>query len=629
MINTVIENYKIVSVVGKGGMGTVYKAYDTKLERYVAIKILNSQISDNPAFIERFKKEAKHQAQLSHPNIVTVYGFIDFKGIHGIVMEYVEGDGLDKIIRDEGKLHILDCLYVLKNVLAGVGYAHSRGFVHRDIKPSNIIISEDGTAKIMDFGISKSIFDKSLTQTGSKVGTVYYMSPEQVKGTELTHHTDIYSIGVTLYEMLTGYPPFYFDSEYEVMEGHLKKDPPSVLYVRPSVPKEIDQLVQLALKKNPSERYRSCEEFYTASENAEKFINDYQQNYHKTVNKKKKKDKLYSFTIFILFVIFFCVLGYFVFDQVSNFYSNNGVEKIKELFAGNSENTGPNAVDFTKLKLQKTGVISSINSISFMKDGKSIAAGSNGTLLKSINSGNDWSPVEVHTSSNLNKVYFFNNENDLIIAGDNSTIIKSRDFLKTFTQIEIPRNISLFDIHFFSSNEGIIAGNKGSIFLTKDSGSSWQQVNTGITGILYDICFINRNKGFICGWDGVLLSTNNGGSTWLRNKKSTNNYLKTIEFIDDKQGLIAGGSGIILRTSDGGENWDEISSGVNVALNDILISDNKIYIVGAKGTILLSEDNGLTWERINTRSFVNLNRIIKDESGQIYIAGVNGTILKL
>ncbi|MDH7606125.1 MAG: serine/threonine-protein kinase, partial [Melioribacter sp.] len=159
LIGILIDNYRIVSILGKGGMGIVYKAYDTKLDRYVAIKMLNVDTYDHARFIERFKREAKNQAKLSHPNIVTVYGFIEYEDLLGIVMEYVEGESLEKVLQRQGRFNLYDVMYILKQILLGLGYAHSKGFVHRDIKPSNIILNREGIAKIMDFGISKSMFD--------------------------------------------------------------------------------------------------------------------------------------------------------------------------------------------------------------------------------------------------------------------------------------------------------------------------------------------------------------------------------------------------------------------------------------------------------------------------------------
>ncbi|MFA7290491.1 MAG: serine/threonine-protein kinase, partial [Melioribacteraceae bacterium] len=225
LIGKTIDNYKIVSVLGKGGMGIVYKAYDTKLDRYVAIKMLTPQMTDKTRFIDRFKREAKNHAKLSHPNIVTVYGFIEYSDFLGIVMEYVEGESLDKVLQRQGRIHLYDIIYIMRQVLYGMGYAHKKGFVHRDIKPSNIMLNKEGITKIMDFGISKSLLDKDLTKTGSKVGTVFYMSPEQVKGLDVTHLSDVYSLGCTLYEMAAGNPPFNFETEYEIMEAQIKKKP--------------------------------------------------------------------------------------------------------------------------------------------------------------------------------------------------------------------------------------------------------------------------------------------------------------------------------------------------------------------------------------------------------------------
>jgi len=155
MIGSLIENYKVVSVLGEGGMGIVYKAFDIKLERFVALKVLNQTGSLNSNFVERFKREAKNQAKLNHPNIVSIYGFTEQNGILGIVMEYVEGETLEKLITRKNKLDTKDALQILQQMLEGVGHAHSKSFIHRDIKPSNIILNKEGVIKIMDFGIFK------------------------------------------------------------------------------------------------------------------------------------------------------------------------------------------------------------------------------------------------------------------------------------------------------------------------------------------------------------------------------------------------------------------------------------------------------------------------------------------
>ncbi|MGE5411688.1 MAG: serine/threonine-protein kinase, partial [Clostridiales bacterium] len=262
MIGKVIQNYKIIDELGHGGMGIIYKAYDVKLDRYVAIKILKPQVTDNRRFIERFKIEAKNQAKLSHPNIVPVYGFIDQDGIQGIVMELIEGETVEQMLEKRIRLDLNESIRIIKQVLCAIGYAHSKGFLHRDLKPSNIIINRDNIAKIMDFGISKSIFDKGITNTGTNIGTLYYMSPEQIKGDDITLQSDIYSIGITLYEMLSGAVPFDYQNEYQVIEGHLKENAPELLSKVPGLPLTIQKIIEKAIGKKPQSRFTDCKDFY-------------------------------------------------------------------------------------------------------------------------------------------------------------------------------------------------------------------------------------------------------------------------------------------------------------------------------------------------------------------------------
>src|SRR5690606_5389657 len=248
--------------LGEGGMGIVYKAFDVKLERYVALKILNSQALNTPQFVERFKREAKNQAKLNHPNIVPVYGFTEEVNIIGIVMEYVEGETLDQLIERKGRLNLLESLKILQQILRGTGYAHSKGFVHRDIKPSNIILNLEGEAKIMDFGISKSLSDtKGITRMGTKLGTVLYMSPEQIKALEPTQQSDIYSIGITFYEMLSGKNPFDIGTDYQIMEAHLKMNPPRLSTMVGNLGNEVDEVLSSAMHKSTKKRYQSTEQF--------------------------------------------------------------------------------------------------------------------------------------------------------------------------------------------------------------------------------------------------------------------------------------------------------------------------------------------------------------------------------
>jgi serine/threonine protein kinase len=259
-----IRDYKIIKKIGEGGMGTVYLASDTMLERNVAIKVLNPLLTKDSQFTDRFRHEAKVQASLIHPNIVTLYNYFREGDNYCMVMEYVEGVTLKQLITNTGPLPEQKILWVLNQILEAVGFAHKKGIIHRDIKPSNILLTDNNTVKILDFGIAKILQDKGLTKTGTKMGTIYYMSPEQVKAVkDIDHRTDIYSIGVTLYEMLSGRIPFNVDtdSDFEIMNEIVKgeiKDP------REYYPHISDWLVDVlfaSVQKDRTKRIQSSDEF--------------------------------------------------------------------------------------------------------------------------------------------------------------------------------------------------------------------------------------------------------------------------------------------------------------------------------------------------------------------------------
>lgn len=257
-----VDHYKFLKVLGNGGMGTVYQAFDEQLQRKVAVKFLNPDLLKDFGSRERFKKEAIHQARLSHPNITTVHGLIDFQGNIGIVIEYIRGTSLSDLLKREGRLSLNDAFYILNQLLAGVGYAHAKGFLHRDIKPSNIMIDSRGTVKILDFGISKNLEDqRKITRSSGMIGTVEYMSPEQIRGDFVSTQSDIYSIGCTLYEMLTGFPPFYNGTEFEIMNAHLHYRHRRLNEIGLNVPESIDAILDKALAKHSYNRYFFCEDF--------------------------------------------------------------------------------------------------------------------------------------------------------------------------------------------------------------------------------------------------------------------------------------------------------------------------------------------------------------------------------
>ncbi len=255
------ERYELKEKIGAGGMADVYKAVDMRLNRPVAIKILKSEYSDDKNFITRFKNEAKSAAGLSHPNIVSVYDVGDNNGLHYIVMELVEGITLKKFIEKKGRLEVREAVGISIQIAQGMEAAHEHGIIHRDIKPQNIMISRDGKVKVADFGIAKAVSSETYTQNAA--GSVHYLSPEQARGGYYDERSDIYSLGVTLYEMLTGELPFGGDSDVSVALKHIRTEAKPAKELVPSVPFSLDKVVQKCMQKHPENRYSSASELIT------------------------------------------------------------------------------------------------------------------------------------------------------------------------------------------------------------------------------------------------------------------------------------------------------------------------------------------------------------------------------
>jgi len=262
----IIRDFKIVKKLGEGGMGSVWSAEDLMLERQIALKMLNPLLTQDGNFTERFRQEAKIQAGLIHPNIITLHSFFMDEGNYYMVMEYAQGITLKELIKQKGNLNENTAKHIILQILEGVGFAHQKGIVHRDLKPSNIMIDNNLDIKIMDFGIAKVLGDRGMTKTGTKMGTLYYMSPEQVKAEkDIDQRTDIYSLGIIFYEMLTGKVPFNTDTEsdFEVMSQIVHGDLGQALNMNFSLEKNTINVITKMTVNNKTERYVTC---YNCSE---------------------------------------------------------------------------------------------------------------------------------------------------------------------------------------------------------------------------------------------------------------------------------------------------------------------------------------------------------------------------
>jgi eukaryotic-like serine/threonine-protein kinase len=263
MIGELVANrYELLEVVGTGGMSTVYRALDTLLERNVALKLLHPHYGDDAEYVERFRREARSVAQLSHPNIVTVIDRGEDDGQQYIVFEYIDGESVKQLVDRTGPLPARRVIELGLQMADALAFAHQHGLVHRDVKPQNVLVTEDGEAKVTDFGIARSLdVEHGVTQTGTVLGTSNYLSPEQARGQTVTPATDVYSLGVVLFELLTGEVPFPGENFVAVAMKHINEPPPSLLEKRPDVPMRLVYAVERALEKDPADRFPTMDSF--------------------------------------------------------------------------------------------------------------------------------------------------------------------------------------------------------------------------------------------------------------------------------------------------------------------------------------------------------------------------------
>ena len=250
--------YEIHELLGVGGMAYVYKAYDNIEKRWVAIKILKEELAGNSDFLRRFRNESKAIAVLSHPNIVKVYDVSFGDRIQYIVMEYIDGITLKQYIEQQGEIKWREALYFTVQILRALQHAHEKGIIHRDIKPQNIMLLEDGTIKVTDFGIARFSQAETQTMTDKAIGSVHYIAPEQARGGYINDKADIYSVGVMLYEMLTGQLPFVADNAVSVAIMQMQAEPTPPSRINPSIPKGLEEITMHAMEKNPAQRFPSA-----------------------------------------------------------------------------------------------------------------------------------------------------------------------------------------------------------------------------------------------------------------------------------------------------------------------------------------------------------------------------------
>lgn len=255
------DRYEVLRRIARGGMAEVFLARDLLLDRPVALKVLFREFAVDPSFVERFRREATAAANLSHPNIVSIYDSGESSGTYFIVMEYIEGRSLAQIIRDDGPLSPDRAADITIDVASALGFAHRNGVVHRDVKPGNVLISPTGQVKVTDFGIARAVTtQENLTQTGTVMGTATYFSPEQARGENVDPRSDVYSLGVVLYEMLVGTPPFSGDNPVAVAYKHVQEAPPPPRQANPNLPASLEAVTLKALAKNPANRYASADD---------------------------------------------------------------------------------------------------------------------------------------------------------------------------------------------------------------------------------------------------------------------------------------------------------------------------------------------------------------------------------
>ena len=257
--------YRVEALLGKGGMGVVYRAYDRRLKRRVALKLLAPELAEDERFRERFLRESELAASLDHPGIVPIFEAGELDGQLYIAMRYVDGSDLTALLRQRGGLEPAQAVALAAQLADALDAAHERGLVHRDVKPSNVLLDERGHCYLADFGLTRRVADQDDLERGQSLGTPDYLAPEQIERADVGPAADVYSLGCLLYECLTGEPPFRRSSDFATLFAHLEEPPPSAAALRPELPVEIDAVLARALAKDPAARHATCRELVEAA----------------------------------------------------------------------------------------------------------------------------------------------------------------------------------------------------------------------------------------------------------------------------------------------------------------------------------------------------------------------------
>lgn len=637
MIGRKIQNYKIISLLGEGGMGVVYKAIDLQLERYAALKIINLNSLPNSLVIERFKREARNQAKLSHPNIVSVYGFVQENDILGIAMEFIEGDTIESIIKNRGRIELSYAVELMEQILDGVDAAHSQGFIHRDLKPSNIILDLNGNPKIMDFGISKSVDElKTLTQQNARPGTLLYMSPEQLTGNTVTIKSDLYALGITFYEMLTGLHPYNASTIYEIIDSHVNKIPEKISNQIDLVPKSVDEIILRALNKSTHNNFNTALDFKIALAELKSLQNQPQYNYSKNDqifaadiehSIKNESSKSFSRISNVLLFILFVGLGLIVFNVVKSIIitEENKAEN-QDINYSQEYSVNPGTLNSTDWRLVKLETVSNINSIAFWDDYNGYVFGDSGLIMYTSDGGTNWKKISNDFSNNITSTYI--NQDKLFFVGSAGLLGYLTKNSKKVNKIFTGSNESFFKIYFYDDNNGFITGSNGTILKSNDGGLTWHQTTTNQKENLFSISFADKSNGVAVGWNGVLVTSSDSGNSW-QIKENYSSYIKDVLFVNEFLGFVIGGNGLLLRTEDGGEDWEEINIESTSGLYKIKFDNNgEGIILSNRGEVFISEDAGKSWQRKYIGAQLMLNDIHKLISGNFLIAANNGNLIQ-